>query len=161
MTALPDGVAGGLGGRTGERWTNWTQDTWYQLVGSLRKPCGDCLRRHGRVSPRPWSLPFHPHCECEQLEVPPGAEAPLVFDDLPGLMPRLSGPGQVRVVDLPSWWLHRSGLVSWSDLFDGNGEVQDFDLVVRRKGLSLEQLLGAGIPAAIARRAGGLGPLGK
>ena len=161
MTALQDGVAGGLGGRAGERWTNWTQDTWYQLVGSLRKPCADCLRRHGRVSPRPWPVPFHPHCECEQLEVPPGAEAPLVFADMPGLMPRLSGAGQVRVVGLPSWWLHRSGLVSWSDLFDGNGEVLDFDLVVKRKGLSLDQLLGAGIPGAIARRAVGLGPLRK
>jgi hypothetical protein len=161
MIATRDGVPGGLGGRSGERWKNWTGDTWYQLVGSLRKPCADCLRRHGRVSPRPWPIPLHPHCECEQLEVPPGAEAPLAFSDLPELMPRLSGPGQVRVVGLPCWWLHRSGLVSWSDLFDGNGEVQDFDLVVRRKGLSLEQLLGAGIPEAIARRSVGLGPLGK
>jgi hypothetical protein len=78
-----------------------------------------------------------------------------------GLMPRLSGPGQVRVVGLPSWWLQRSGLVSWSDLFDGNGEVQDFDLAVRRKGLSLDQLLGAVIPEALARWAVGLGPVGK
>jgi hypothetical protein len=46
-------------------------------------------------------------------------------------------------------------------LFDGNGEVLDFDLVVRRKGLRLDQLLGAGIPEAIARRAVGLGPLGR
>jgi hypothetical protein len=68
------------------------------------------------VSPRPWPLPFHPYCECEQLEVPPGADAPLVFTELPELMPRLSGPGQVRVVGLPSWWLHQAGLVSWSDL---------------------------------------------
>ena len=148
----------GLGGRPGTHWHNPTNATWYQLVGSLRRPCADCLRRHGRVSPRPWPIPFHPHCECEQLEVPPGAEALLVFTEL---MPRLSGPGQVRVVGLPSWWLQRAGLVSWSDLFDGNGEVQDFDLVVRRKGLSLEQLLGAGIPEAIARRAVGLGPLGR
>jgi hypothetical protein len=104
---------------------------------------------------------LHPHCECEQLEVAPGAEAPLVFSDLAGLMPRLSGPGQVRVVGLPSWWLHRSGLVSWSDLFDGHGEVLDFDLVVKRKGLTVDQLLGAGIPEAIARRAVGLGLLGR
>ena len=76
-------------------------------------------------------------------------------------MPRLSGPGQVRVVGLPSWWLERAGLVGWSDLFDGNGEVRDFDLVVRRKGLTVDQLLGAGIPEAIARRAVGPGPMGK
>ena len=142
-------------------WKNWTGDTWYQLVSSLRKPCADCLRRHGRVSPRPWPIPFHPHCECEQWEVVPGGEAPLLFGDLPGLMPRLSDPGQVRVVGLPSWMLQQAGLVGWSDLFDGNGEVRDFDLVVKRKGLTVNQLLGAGIPEAIARRAVGLGPLGK
>jgi hypothetical protein len=76
-------------------------------------------------------------------------------------MPRLSGPSQVRVVGLPSWWLQRAGLVSWSDLFAGDGEVRDFDLVVRRKGLTLDQLLGAGIPEALARRPVGLGPLGR
>src|SRR5262249_3867663 len=158
MIAGSEGIPWGLGGRPGSRWKNWTQDTWYQFVSSLRKPCAFCLRRHSRVSPRPWPVPFHPYCECEQLEVPPGAEAPLIFTDLPELMPRLSGPGQVRVVGLPSWWLHQAGLVSWSDLFDGDGEVLDFDLVVKRKGLSLDQLLAARIPEAIALRAVGLGP---
>jgi hypothetical protein len=52
----------GLGGPPGTRWRNRTDDTWYQLVSSLRKPCAVCLRRHGRISPRPWPLPFHPHC---------------------------------------------------------------------------------------------------
>ena len=151
----------GLGGTPGSRWRNPTNDTWYQLVSSLRKPCADCLRRHGRVSPKPWPLPLHPHCECEQREVGPGGEAPLLFADLPGLMPRLSGPGQVRVVGLPSWWLRQAGLVDWSDLFDGNGAVRHFDEVVRRKHLTVEQLLGAGIPEAIARRAVGPGPFGR
>ena len=64
-------------------------------------------------------------------------------------------------VGLPSWWLEQAGLVVWSDLFDGNGEVRDFDLVVKSKGLTVAQLLGAGIPEAIARRAVGLGPMGK
>ena len=36
----------GLGGRPGERWRNMTDDIWYQLVSSLRKPCAACLRRH-------------------------------------------------------------------------------------------------------------------
>ena len=43
----------GLGGRPGTRWRNPTNATWYQLISSLRQPCADCLRRHGRVSPRP------------------------------------------------------------------------------------------------------------
>jgi hypothetical protein len=28
----------GLGGPAGTRWRNMTDDTWYQLVSSLRKP---------------------------------------------------------------------------------------------------------------------------
>jgi hypothetical protein len=76
-------------------------------------------------------------------------------------MPRLSGPGQVRVVGLPSWWLEQAGLVSWEDLFEGDGAVRHFDLVVRRKHLTVEQLLGAGIPEAIARRAVGPDPFGR
>jgi hypothetical protein len=151
----------GLGGVPGTRWRNPTSGTWYQLVSSLRKPCADCLRHHGRVRPRPWPIPFHPHCECEQLDVAPGAEAPLLFGDMPGLMPRLSSPGQVRVVGLPSWWLQRAGLVTWSDLFDPSGEVRDFDRVVRAKHLTIEQLVAARIPEAIARRAVGLGPFGR
>ena len=37
------------------------------------------------------------------------------------------------------------GLVSWSDLFDEGGDTRDFDLVVKRKGLNADQLVGAGI----------------
>jgi hypothetical protein len=85
--------------------------------------------------------------------VAPGAEAPLLFADLPWLMGRLSGPGQVRVVGLPSWWLEQAGLVRWEDLFAGDGEVRHFDEVVRRKGLTPDQLRAAGIPEALARRA--------
>ena len=61
----------GLGGPPGDARRNLTDDTWYQLVSSLRKPCAACLRPHGRISPRPWPIPFHEYCECEQLEVPP------------------------------------------------------------------------------------------
>ena len=62
----------GLGGRVGDRWRNMTDDTWYQLVASLRKSCAVCVRRHGRISPRPWPIPFHLHCECTQFPIIPG-----------------------------------------------------------------------------------------
>ena len=38
---------------------------------------------------------------------------------------------------------------------------RDFDQVVRRKGLTVPQLVQAGIAEGVARRAVGLGPLGK
>jgi hypothetical protein len=151
----------GLGGQPGTRWRNPTSATWYQLVSSLRKPCAFCLRRHARVSPRPWPLPLHPHCQCEQLEVPPGREAPLPFTDLPALMPRLSVSDRMELVGIPGWLLERAGLVRWSDLFGPDGEPLDFDRVVRRRGLSFDGLRAAGISEATARRAVGLGPLGR
>ena len=55
----------------------------------------------------------------------------------------------------------RRGHFSWDDLFDGNGNHRDFEEVVRRKGLTLEQLRRAGVAEGVARRSVGLGPLGK
>ena len=54
------------------------------------------------------------------------------------------------MVGLPSWWLQQAGLLTWSDLFDGSGEVRDFDLVVERQGLTVDQFLCAGVPEALA-----------
>jgi hypothetical protein len=151
----------GLGGRPGERWRNMTDDTWYQLVSSLRKPCAVCLRRHGRISPRPWPIPFHPHCECEQLEIPAGAQAPIEFRSAGELAAAMPVGGQVELVGALNWLIRSAGLVSWDDLFDGNGDPRDFDDVVRRKGLTLEQLRRAGVAEGVARRSVGLSPLGK
>ena len=44
---------------------------------------------------------------------------------------------------------------------DGNGDPRDFEDVVRRKGLTPEQLRRAGVAEGVARRAGGLGPPGR
>ena len=138
----------GLGGRPGERWRNMTDDIWYQLVSSLRKPCAACLRRHARISPRPWGLPFHPHCECEQLEVPPGARAPIEFRSAGELAEAMPVGGQVELVGALNWLIRSAGLVSWSDLFDEGGDPRDFEQVVRRKGLTLEQLRARASPRA-------------
>ena len=54
-----------------------------------------------------------------------------------------------------------AGLVTWDDLFDTGGDPRDFDQVVKRKGLTVPQLGNAGVAEGVARRAVGLGPLGK
>jgi hypothetical protein len=158
MAAKP---SDGLGGRPGERWRNMTDDTWYQLVASLRKSCTVCVRRHGRISPRSWPIPFHLHCECTQLPILPGGQAPLDFAAPSLLMPAMPVGGQVELVGTLNWLIRSAGLVSWEDLFDEGGDPRDFEDVVRRKGLTLEQLRRAGVAEGVARRAGGLGPLGK
>jgi hypothetical protein len=145
----------GLGGRPGDRWRNMTDDTWYQLVASLRKSCTVCVRRHGRISPRPWPIPFHLHCECTQLPILPGGQAPLDFAAPALLAAAMPVGGQVELVGALNWLIRSAGLVSWDDLFDGNGDPRDFDDVVRRKGLTLEQLRRAGVAEGVARRAVG------
>jgi hypothetical protein len=154
----------GLGGRAGERWRNMTDDTWYQWVSSLLKPCAVCLRRHGRLFPRLPERP-HPNCQCDFLAVPPGREAPIEFrsaGELAAAMP-VGGhdPSGARLVGALNWLIRSAGLVSWEDLFDEAGDPRDFDDVVRRKGVTLEQLRRAGVAEGVARRAGGLGPMGK
>ena len=68
-------------------------------------------------------------------------------------MPELVGP--------LNWLIRSAGLVSWDDLFDTGGDPRDFDQVVKRKGLTVPQLGKAGVAEGVARRAVGLGPLGK
>jgi len=73
-----------------------------------------------------------------------------------------SGTGfQIHLVGALCWLLRAAGLVTWYDLFDGNGDPREFAEVVRRKGLTVAQLVRAGIAEGVARRAGGLGPMGK
>ena len=151
----------GLGGPPDTRWRNMTGDTWYQLVASLRHTCSVCVRRHGRISPRPWPIPFHLHCECTQQPVLPGGQAPVAFAAPSLLMPAMPVGGQVGLVGPLNWLIRSAGLVSWDDLFDGNGDPRDFDQVVKRKKLTVDQLVKAGIAEGVARRAVGLGALGK
>ena len=77
------------------------------------------------------------------------------------LQPSALRGGQVELVGPLNWLIRSAGLVSWEDLFDGNGEPRDFEDVVRRKGLTLEQLGRAGVAEGVARRAGGPGPMGR
>ena len=107
-----------------------------------------------RISPRPWGLPFHPHCECEQLEVPPGGLAPIEFRDAGGLAEAMPVGGQVELVGALNWLIRSAGLVSWEDLFDEGGDPRGFEDVVRRKGLTVE-------PARRRRRCRGRGASGR
>ena len=152
----------GLGGLPGDRWRNPTDRVWWQWVSSLRKPCAVCLRRHGRLfpGPDPPERP-HPHCECEFIEVRPGGEAPIEFRSPAGLAAAMPVGGQVALVGPLNWLIRSASLVSWDDLFDTGGDPRDFDQVVRRKGLTVDQLVEAGIAEGVARRAVGLGPMGK
>ena len=108
-----------------------------------------------------------PHCllptayyllpsECTQQPILPGGRAPLAFAAPSLLAAAMPVGGQVELVGALNWLIRSAGLVSWEDLFDGNGDPRDFEDVVRRKGLTVEQLRRAGVAEGVARRAGGL-----
>ena len=88
-----------------------------------------------------------------QRPIIPGGQAPIAFAAPSLLMTAMPVGGQVELVGPLNWLIRSAGLVSWDDLFDGNGDPRDFDAVVRRKGLTLEQLRRAGVAEGVARRA--------
>ena len=153
---MADGVPRGLLAAEGERWHNWTGDPWYQLLSSLRHPCAVCLRCHGRVLPHRWGLPMHPNCECEEIEVLPGEDAPIQARPLRELVRMLDAEGRAEVLGAENLRLLGHDLVTYPQLFDEWGDPRPFERVVRSAGLTLEQLLGAGILEGLARRVLGL-----
>ena len=121
-----------------------------------------CLRRNARLFPGPDPPEkLHPHCECTFIEVRPGGQAPLPFRSVPEAVADLPVGDQVHLVGPMCWMIQRAGLVTWYDLFDSNGYPATSTRSSRRKGLTVPQLVAAGIAEGVARRAVGLGPLGK
>jgi hypothetical protein len=151
----------GLGGRLGERWRNNTSLTWYQVLSSLRDPCPDCIERHGRISVRPWPLPFHMHCECEQLEIPPGQEAPIESRSPADLIARVDAAARPRLLGADVARLLEAGLVGYADVVAEGWRYATLEELARKKELTLEQLRRSGVAEGVARRAVGLGPMGK
>lgn len=156
MSDVYGGSDGLRPGRPGERWRNMTSDTWWQLVSSLRAPCHVCLRLHGQLSPRPWPIPLHPHCECEQLAVRPGELAPIEARTPVQTVRRLSAAAREGLLGADVMRLVGAGLVTLEDVV-GTDEtgwlLLAFTELVRRHRLSVDQLVAAGVGEAAARRA--------
>lgn len=64
----------------------------------------------------------------------------------------LTVAGRASLVGASNLLLREAGLVSWSDLFDGHGDPRAFSDVVRRQGLTREQLRRAGFDEATIAR---------
>ena len=147
----------GLLVRDGERWRNWTGRPWYQLVSSLRHPCGVCLHdmagccRGGGASPciliasarrsryRRAAMPRSRRGRCGSWCYSwTGRDAQKVSAAQENL--RLLG----------------HDLVTYPQLFDEWGDPLPFERVVKSAGLKLEQLTGTGVLEPLARSVLGL-----
>jgi hypothetical protein len=137
----------------GTRWVNPTSTTWYQLLSSLRRPCRACIVRHGAVSPRPWDIPFHPHCECAQLAVPPGKTAPIDGRTPAGVVRQITTGGQEQLLDVDTVRIIQAGLVTLEDAVGADDwRILDFAALVAAHGLTRAQLEDAGVPSWEADR---------
>jgi len=144
-------------GPPGARWRNLTGHTWYQWVSDLIKPCARCLRRHGRLFPRAQGK-LHPNCRCHELAVEPGAVAPIQARAPMQVARLIPESGLESMLGADTMRVVRAGLVPLSAVI-GDDEtgwlLLAFTELVRRRGLSYSQLVGAGVDAATARRATG------
>lgn len=138
------------------RWRNASKTTHYQLVSSLRKPCGFCIRRHGRILARPWPLPFHPNCQCDQLAILPDWEAPMAYRTPTEIFRSMGADAQANLVGADTMRVVRAGLIDWPDVLgtaDSGWLLLGFTESVRRHHLTVPQLLAAGVDRATADRA--------
>jgi len=97
--------------------------------------------------------------ETGNREVRPGGQAPLPFRSVPEAVSDMSDGDQIHLVGPMCWMIRQVGLVTWYDLFDSNGDPREFDQVIKRKGLTVDQLVKAGVAEGVARRAVGLGAM--
>jgi hypothetical protein len=143
-------------GEPGTVFTNGTAWVQWQFLASLWHTCGTCLGYHTRVSPQPWPIPIHPGCRCRSVPIVPGGDAPEPFIDRAQLFRALPRDRQaVAVGGLVVLRLLDHGLAAWEDVVTPE-RVRDVWEVVRRRKLTVEQLVKAGIPrfraeAAVAR----------
>ena len=110
---------------------------------------------------RPWPIPFHPHCECEQLEIPAGQEAPLESQTPADLIACVEASARPRLLGTDVARLLEAGLVGYADVVAEGWRYATLEELVRKKGLTLEQLRRAGVAEDEARRAVGLGSMRK
>ena len=136
------------------RWRNDTGKWQYQLISSLRHPCRRCIALHGQIAPDPWPQQ-HPHCECESIPIMPGGLSPLPVSDPPEVLGRLDqgALGQLLGAELEA--LVNADLVTLDDVVGDEWDFAEAAELVRRRGLTRERMIAAGVPGSIADRLAG------
>jgi hypothetical protein len=140
-----------ISGPPGSPYTNNTGQVLYQYVCALINTCGFCLSFHLKISTR-WPIPQHHGCRCRQIPIYPGREAPHDFADYHGILDEMSSADRATAIGASNDKLLESGLATLDDIVTPY-RVRDLHEVVARRGLTVRQMVKAGVALGVARRA--------
>jgi hypothetical protein len=140
-----------LAGAPGTVFSNATGLVLHQFVASLHGTCGTCLQYHTRIAAW-WGIPMHPHCQCDQVPVLPGAAAPMEFASYRAIFRAMDEADKRIAIGASNYRLMATGLADWTDIVAPD-RVRDFWEVVAIKRLSVALLIAAGFKRFLATAA--------
>jgi hypothetical protein len=139
-----------ISGDAGETWVNDTGKVKYQFIVNWLNSCGLCAQYDRQIGDS-WPIPLHRGCRCHQKAIWPGA-ASLPFADFRAEVANLSRDQQARVIGRANLLLVERGVVEWSDVVTPV-RVRDLHEVVALEGLTVERMVKAAVPRAVAEAA--------
>jgi len=122
----------------------------YQAFPNFDMTCGACAQNATAIWCF-WAFPYHKGCNCRQHLIKPG-ELSLPFVYFLDEINNLDLEQQHALLGRGNWALFKSGLVKWSELVTRYG-VKEFALVVEWKGLTIPEMLRAGVSEEDAKLA--------
>jgi hypothetical protein len=104
-----------------------------------------CAQYESCIGP-PWPIPLCHGCNCRQSAIPVGATSRPFVDFLEEIR-SLSLDQKHAVMGKGKWEIFAAGLVMWSDVVTPS-RVREFHEVMDIKRLTIDQMVGAGVPVA-------------
>jgi hypothetical protein len=138
-------------GEAGTFWTNNTGQPQYQFIAALENTCGACLQYHLQIS-RAWAIPFGCGCLSIQRQIRPGETARYPFCDFRKILHEMDYAGKERAIGLANYRLLSAGLAAWEDIVVWD-KVISLPYVMRRKKLTVQQVIASGVDRASAEEA--------
>jgi len=138
-------------GEPGTTWVNDTGKVRWQLICRLSNTCGACLQYHLAIGPS-WPIQLHFGCNCQQVQIQPGAEAPHKFVDFRELLDGMRHDQQVAAIGAANYKLLKAGVVKWTDIVT-KYRVRTLREVMALNKVSLETAIKARVKPAIAKEA--------
>lgn len=136
-------------GSSGESYTNNTGKILYQVHCLWHNTCSACAQYDLVIVE--WFSQLHHNCQCYIVPIMPG-DTGAVYHDWRQTIQDLPEGQQKELMGASNWKLYQEGVVQWEDIVHET-HILTLREVVSVKGLTVDQLLDAGIPRNIAEKA--------
>ncbi len=147
---MPDLTRQFITGQPGEAWSNDGDRAKYQYICQLSHSCGVCISYHLMIGDW-WPIPLHRSCACNQVVILPGSTA-RPFADFQQIWDDLTPQQQLSAVGKSAYTLIEEGVVDFTDVVSPT-HVLTLQEVVAEQGLTVDEMVGAGVRRDIAERA--------